>query len=596
MKKQIRKAALLAAAMMVSGSAFAVELLIESFENNLDPAAWAQVSPSAQTHNATNGPIPTYVSTNVTEGLLAGQFSINWNILTPTAAGSNPHVSGGPFTFWSMRNNIGTPANFPNSLIPNTGGSIIKADIFNPSTTDTYKVAFIVQDNGGTGALERGPFVDLPPNTSTAYAWAMGVDTTTGWVTGNGTLDGGSSRIKSLLVYTETQPTASPLLLGIDNIRVDTPQADLTPPATPNIVSVKQGTNPGELIVKWETVADVDTAGYRVYVAADSNFTAPIQNRLSFPGTPTATVNSPSATETTLTGLTPDTNVYVRVTAFDTATPVQNESASDIALGANLATDGAVPTNLVVLDYNRYTPTDGDFFTNGYFHGIVYWAQSLAVLPRHFTSARSSAIDSGNVTLNPAGVVFWSTGRDGELVADQTITAASQTAISALLGGGGSILVTGSAIGEDLTTNGDVADQAFYANVLKAGVLGSDNAAVSTIDADLSSFPTVGAFATGTDVFNVAAGSIADSEVLTASGSTAALTYTSVTTGSAALLSGNNVVYLGFPFETVRDAATQTGGAGLIAARAKRTGLLTDALNYLDAAPQLDATNWSLYE
>lgn len=594
MRNRIITAVAGAVALLSASQVFAVDQLIEGFENNLDPAGWQQVSPAPQNSNSTNATIPAYVATHVTEGAAAGSFIQTW-VLPGVAASSNPYVPADGLTFWSMRNNIATPANFAVNTFPNTG-SVVKADIFNTSLTDTVQVAFYVQDNAGSGALERGPFVSCPPNTSTAYQWTLGTDPTTAGliaISGDGVLDGATSRIKGFFCYTNVVPTAA-VTLEIDNIRVDA-QLDITAPAIPAIRSVAQGPNPGELVVSWAGVADVDLAGYKVYVAQDANFGTPVGNRLSFPGTPTATIANPLATSTTLTGLTPDTNYYIRVTAYDNATPSFNESISDIVLGANLKTDGSTPEDLVVLDYDRYALTAPEITVDGYYHGIVYWAQALSANTRHFQSCRAAAVDSAAVALNPAlGIVYWATERDGDLVADQTLSTASEAAISAFLTGGGDLLLTGTSIGEDLTTNGDAGDQTFYANVLKA-TLTNENVAQAGIDADLTNFPTVGAFATGTDVFNVAAGSYANNEALTATGSAVgALVYTGVAAGNAAILDSNALIYFGFAFETVRDT---TASVSPTAAATSRAALIDDSIAYLEALPPSQAqNNWSMYE
>lgn len=600
MRNRIITAVAGAVALLSASQVFAVEQVIEGFENSADPARWQQVSPApGQIRNATNtnvdpGAPPTYlIGTHVTEGLNSGQFPIAWTLPGADPATANVFISGGPTFYWAMRNNITTPANLSNNSLPNAS-AILRADVFNNSA-DTVKFALYVQDSAGTGGLERGPFVDLPPNASTTYQWDFATQPATGWVTGNGTLDGSNSVLKGFFVYTETAPTATPLLLDVDNIRVDA-QLDLTAPAAPVVVSAKQGAAPGEVIVTWIAGSEPDLAGYKIYLAADSDFGSVIGNRFTYPSTPTATVTNPAATTVTLTGVPTETNVYIKVNAYDNATPSSNESLSDVILGVNLAADGSTPEDLVVLDLDAYPVTDGNFTTNGYLHGIVYWAQSLSAQTRNFQSCRANAITSANVALSSAtGVVYWTTGRDGEATADQTLTSANETAISSFLTGGGNLLLTGTSLGEDLTTNGDPADQTFYSSVLKAA-LANENTAQSGVDADVTNFPTAGGFFTATEAFNVAAGSNLNNEALTAQGSAVgALTYTGITPGNAAILDSNSLVYFGFAFETVRDVAGASSAFG--AARDKRTALLTDAVAYLTALPPSQAqNNWSIYE
>lgn len=597
MKRSIVCSITTAALLLGAADAVAVESLIEGFENTADPGGWRQVSPApGQIRNATNSgsPVPTYVTTHATEGVNAGQFDINWISPGTDPGTANALIPGGTTFYWAMRCDLGSAAGLPNSTIPNSS-AVLKADIFN-NGPNAVQVAFYVADNAGSGGLERGPFQNIPAGATTTYQWTMGVDPVVAFVTGDSVLNGTNSLLRGFFVYTETDPATTLQQLDVDNIRIDA-QSDLTAPAVPTILSVKQGTNPGDLDVAWSAVADGDLAGYYVYLAQDTDFGSTITNRFTFPSTPAATVG-PTVTSTTLTGLSPDTNYYVRVTAFDNATPVSNESLSDIALGARLLTSGAAPDVQVVLDYDRYPPTDGNFAIFAYFHGIVYWGQSLAALGKHYVTCRAAAVESGSVVLDTTSgsVTIWSTNRDGEATADQTLTEANQTKINDFLTGGGDLLIAGTSLGEDLSTNGSVADQTFYSNVLKA-TLTNENSAVGTFDLDVTNFPTVTALATSGEVFNSAGGSNTDNEVVTAGGgATGALAYTGVTPGNAAILNGNALVYLAFAFETVRDTTTTTTFGPAVTAR---TNLLTDALNYLAVEPPppaADATGWTKYE
>jgi hypothetical protein len=153
-------------------------------------------------------------------------------------------------------------------------------------------------------------------------------------------------------------------------------------------------------------------------------------------------------------------------------------------------------------------------------------------------------------------------------------------------------MISGTALGEDLQTNGSTAGKAFYANILKASLV-SDNVAVNEISAGGSlTFPSCGTFQTGTNIYNYAAGATLDNEGLSANGSSAAMTYTGAS-GNACVYWGEKVVYFGFAWETVRDNATTT----FAAARAKRTAILSDTIDYLLAPPPTSAKNiWSIYE
>jgi len=576
-KKMILKTLAGVAVLAAASNAMAVETLIESFENDpTDTANWQQVSSPNQTVNFTNNnaATPTFVTSHVTHGSKAGQFPLGW-VIPGAAATGNLFVPGAlPLLHWGARNNLAAPAALPNGATFPVAGSILKADVFNNSTTDTYQFALIVID-GAT--LKRGPFVSLPPNAATAYAWDLPNQAPTiiySAAAAVSTFANANVTLRGFAIYTETVPVSTSSI-DLDNIRVDTPQSDLTAPPVPQIVSIKQGAAIGDLVVTWDAVSAPDLASYKVYLATDADFTG---NRFNFSATPAATVTAP-ATTTTLTGVAVDTNVYIKITAMDNAAPTPNESNSDITLCARLASDGSAPVDTVVLDYDRHTYADTEFLQNGYFHGSAYWAQSLGAqtTPRTFQSCRPSAI-GGSVTLNPsAGIVYWTTNRDGETVIDQTLSAASVTALTTYVNAGGDLLLTGTSLGEDLTApNGDVADNAFYADVLKATLTAADNAGTA-IDAD-ANFPSVANLAVGTDVFNVGAGSSINNEQVGAgAGGTGVFGYAGAQ--SAGVISANDVIYLGFPFEAIRDSSN---AANFVAARTLRTAFLADSITYLE--------------
>lgn len=567
-------------------SAQAADTIIEGFETGNTGNITDAGSPTPQTHNKSVTNTFAVGTSNPTEGAQSLSITMNWNQgVAAIDAASNPHVASGPLKFWSFRANTSGAAYV---TIPNP--SILRADFFNNSTSP-IQVCLYVQD--GAGQLERGPFKTLAANSATTYEWNMNTEPATGWVTGNGTLTG-SLILRSFVFYTETEPLTATMVVDVDNIRIVDAQSDLTAPAAPKLLSVAQGPNPGDLVVTWAANSEVDMDKYNVYLMADSAFGAAITNRFDFPAVPAGSANHP-ATSLTLTGVTTEEPVYIRLTAVDNATPIANESLSAVCLGARLKADGSEPSDLVVLDLDRYAPTEAMFNQNGYAHMIVYNARALDSYGRYFNSCLSDAVDSAAVSL-PVGadnVVVWSNGWDGNAVVDETLTELSIAAIEGLLDGGGNLMISGLALGADLTApNGSAVDQAFFANYLKATLV-NDNAAATNITTG-GPF-SVSDIATSTDVFNVAAGATTDIEAIGSAGALTAMTYTpAIPGGFGAAYDANKMVYLAFPFEMVRDPATP---AGFNAAQTKRAELMATILDYLVGAPPLAAgSSWNLYE
>lgn len=598
MKKNILRMAVIAVMAAGAMSAKAADTVIEGFENNADPAGWQQVSTTAQTVNCTNqsaANTPVFGTAHVTEGVASGTFTIAWNIASPVSTATNYYVTADAnTTYWACRTNLSLPAGLANNTIPHN--SKLRADVFNNSTTDTIQFALYVID--GASTLERGPLVPLPPNTATVYEWDMSaVGSTTGWVNGNGDIPG-SSNLRGFLAYTNSSaPPTGNTVLDVDNIRIVDAQSDLVAPATPKLLSAKQGPAVGEVVLTWAAVADADLAGYRVTQMTDADFGTATTNRFAYPATG---IDVPGVgTTTTLTGVPVDQTVYFRVQAYDNATPSRNESGTDTILGVRLAADGSAPKDLVVLDYNGVASTDPNFAINGYLHGIVYWGQALSAqtTPRTFASARSEAVDSGAVTLTrPAGgVVHWATNRDGESVVGETLSAASLTALDTYLGAGGDLFITGTAIAKDAIANTAVpAAATFLNNRLKVSALALDNAADGVINANAAVAEFTSSFGTSADGFNVAAGTATSNDVLTVgAGASSPYAYATQTAGSPAAVSGNSVVFFGFSFETIRDT---TAGTSFSAAATKRAAVLGEVVSYLSSTgPTNAAETWSLY-
>jgi hypothetical protein len=566
----------------ISGSAYAADIVVEGFENSADPGGWQAVSPSPQTLNATNDAVPVYVAAHVTEGAQAGQFTTTWTV--PGAdGGSNAYLPGGVGTYWAVRYNVAAPAAFP--TIPNI--SVLRVDVFN-NTPDTIQFALCVRDSGGAGGLERSPFKPLAPNSSTSYEWNMSTEAPTSFVTGNGVLDGSSSVLRGMFVYTETQPTQTNFSIDVDNLRIIGAQSDLTAPAAPRILAAEQGSAPGKLRVRWAANTEPDLAQYRVYLGTDANFGVPIGNRLALPSTPAAIVTAP-ATQTEVDA--PTTGpVYVRVTARDNASPSPNESFPQIALGANLKADGSAPEDTVILDLDRWVPGDPSFEVDGYSHAIVYNSQAEATNGRYFQSYAAIGLTSGILTMpSPSanGVVIWANGIDGA-TASESLSSQNVTNLTNFANGNGNLLISGIGLGRDLSTNGDAADQAFYANILKA-TLAVPGTSVNAIVSSTAPFDAVGTLETGADVFNLAGFATTSNEAMTAqAGASAAMDYNPAAAGQACVYYGNKVVFLGFGFESVRDNANPT----FAGAAAKRATLMNAAVQYLLGAPVAD---WQLY-
>lgn len=558
--------------------------IIESFEDTSDPASWQAITSATvqqpnygQTLNATvTGPVPVFVSAS---GNTVGRFTATWSDAPTTA--TNPYEVGGTTAYRAVRYNINAPSSLPNNAIPTSTGHL-EADVTNNSA-DTVQVALVV-DSTESSQFERGPLLQIPGNSSATYVWDFATSAPVGYVTGDGHFSGAIQRLKSLLVYSPTAaPTTSATLsLDVDNIRqvsVD----DITAPQTPEPLTL-QGVSTGTVILQWSPSPDSDVAWYRIYRSDDSHFGVPVANHLTFPNDPETTVPA-SQHSVTLNGLPAGQNIYFALTAVDSAVP-PNESGLSMALGVNLSANGHLQKNLIVLDNDAILPGQPGFFSQGYAHAVVYTAQAFAALNRPFDSVTADAIVNHLASLSPdpQGIVAWSNLQDG-ITPGSSISPAAQVAISDYLSAAGNLIVSGSAVAQDLGTSTTVLQTLFKTQ------LQSSNIGVASIDpaGPLSSAPN---FSTTLNPMNnaVAYATSANDGLLPVDGSISLATYSGVAASSAIAATGyrGSLVFLGFAFET---AGSQ---AGPVASAVVRQNLMDAMITYL--LGQSSAADWQLFD
>jgi hypothetical protein len=593
---------LTAAAVSASASVSpAATVVIEGFETE-DLADWrATSSPSTQVLNSTNpttANTPIFQSANgVTQGTKAGDFITTWTVSSP-ASGTNITNPADGATFWQIRYNINAPGNLP--AIQSADG-ILEANFTNPNAYP-ISVALVVDDSSGA-QLERGPLLTVPANGTLAYIWNFATTPPAGWATHSAnpsTFNDPTVRLKTMLVYTATQPTSDQFHLYVDNIRNTNAQGDTTPPAIVKVTSAVQGPAPGQMTVNWVPNTEPDLVAYKVYVGSDANFGAPTYNRLSLPSaTLAATVPAPASSATVT--VPTDANVYVRVTAVDNATPVPNETPVNYAaLGVRLRPNGAAVQDRIVLDLDRNAPGTTPYSDEGYNHAIVYNGRALADLGRYYDSAFSTAVDTGAVTLapNPQGMVIWSNMLDGTSTSSVAMTTQSVAALTTFYNADGNLLISGAGLAEDLAYRGP-SQQTFLANILKA-TLALPSALTGNVT-PLSLFSSAGALFVNGSVFTrqVGFGTTSSDVVNPTGGALPIAQYTDVvptSTGYAGVANANRVVYLAFGFESITDPAATN--AETTQSAPKRQAVMAAAVDYLlnNVTPSTAAKDWTLFE
>lgn len=274
----------------------------------------------------------------------------------------------------------------------------------------------------------------------------------------------------------------------------------------------------------------------------------------------------------TLTNLTAGASIYFRVCA----TNAGGESLNSAVAGVRVAVAGKAADVLVVDGFKRndafLTPTRYLGYNLGgnvamvrphminAFDYIKEHGTALAAAGRSFDYADADTVTASML----AGYekVVWILGEEG--TADQTFSAAEQTAVSAYLNQGGRLFVSGSEIGYDLGRSASAAaSKTFLTNLLR-----------TTYQADNSNTNQVTGTSTGIlngvslqfNITNWAASTytVGYPDVLGASsGATVAAVYgTSAGGSNGAIIQYSNdtyrVVVMGFPFETITTPSQRT--------------------------------------
>jgi len=195
---------------------------------------------------------------------------------------------------------------------------------------------------------------------------------------------------------------------------------------------------------------------------------------------------------------------------------------------------------------------------------VIQHGEAIAAAGRYFDSCANEAVEDGDVDLTDYHAAYWNLGR--ESTADETFSAAEQTAISNFLAAGNCLFASGTEIGWDLQDSGTPADQAFCSNVLRtAFVTAGDDAGTGFVSTKSS-----GIFdGLGTLTFDYAGTGTTYKasypDILKVAGSPASVTAlvygaSSAGTNVAALACDDayRLIVMGFPFETIHSAAVRS--------------------------------------
>jgi len=346
---------------------------------------------------------------------------------------------------------------------------------------------------------------------------------------------------------------------------------DLTyPPEPPTHLQVKTDA-PGVLRVTWEAPPHGAPQGdaadsYRVYLSLDGRS---FDDGVEVQGT-----------EALVEGLSGYDAVFVRVTSVNAG----GESFPAPVLGAVpspaetriLFVDGFDRQDRTMLLYRDAGGSIGEVVHMDLEHMnrhdfSVEHLRALADLGLPADSADSAVVAEGMA--DDYLLVVWGAGNEG--TEDESFSDAEQAWVEQHVAGGGRLFVSGAEIGWDLYERGGESDIAFYADTLLAA-LAADDADTYQVEPEPSGiFAGIGplAFDDGSEE----AYDVRYPDVLDVLGAGEPVMYYDGDAGLPAALAGPDLVYLGFPFET-------------ILGEAERLAVMWDAIAYL--IPDYEPPEW----
>jgi hypothetical protein len=289
--------------------------------------------------------------------------------------------------------------------------------------------------------------------------------------------------------------------------------------------------------------ADTLVTHYNIYVSTNgSTFNSPLQLLKS---------------ALVLTGLTPNTVYYVKLSAFDSNTGQTSGISSLLAASTSSQPDS------VLLVYGFDRSVTGNTYNYVIQHGMAFNNNGKV-----FSSATHQAISSHLIALNNYAIADYILGEESTV--NQTFSDTEQVVFSAYLNQGGHLFTSGSEIAWDLDHSGTTADKSFFNNYLKAsyindspGGLVSTYYSAYTASCPSSIYPAADSilFDNGThgtynvgypDVVSAVNGGVADIHYKTATTDLAGIHYAGVFPGGTKV---GKMVYLCFPFETIYPSA-----------------------------------------
>ncbi len=343
--------------------------------------------------------------------------------------------------------------------------------------------------------------------------------------------------------------------------RINKTDIDLIPPSQTNFSAIVSDTT-NKITLHWEQNPTPDLKGHRLFFSFNNSSWTLRENE--------------NALTSNVTSRTYDYNmnkdIYFRIFPVDNS-PNTNVGIQSDVYGIRI--NSGRPKILIVDGFTRTTGS----YKQAYHDFVFYYSTSFN---SDFESASSKAVESELVNLSKYDAVIWFVG--DESISDETLNDNEQNILRQYLRNGGKLFINGSEIGYDLDANGSASDKDFYYNFLRAKFREDNSGSLSVIGESGTQFQGLN-FNYGLVSQGAPYNEDYPDAIDTLNGSKILLRYANNKIAGIGFkglvpdgIKSCNLVYLGFPFETIVNSQA-------------RKDLMTAILNYFDLTSSVDADN-----
>jgi len=330
-------------------------------------------------------------------------------------------------------------------------------------------------------------------------------------------------------------------------VNITTTDIDLIPPGQANLKFIRQDST-GYFTIGWRQPTDPDLKGYRLFYSQSASGFALRDNENVLKNTVTQkTYNFPLGNA-----------LYLKINSVDSAATPNLGIQSDV-YGVRMKNDGK--KILIVDGFNRYA--GGGSWGYPYHDFIIRYSDAFQY---SYESAHNSEIENGNINLSNFQVVFWMLGDESSV--DETFSDTEKSRIANYLDNGGKLFVSGSEVAYDLegTASSTPSDLQFLRNYLKAKYVADNSNSRIVAGLPNTVFTSLSNVVFGLTAYGSPYVEDYPDVIDSANGSIPILIYNTNTTAGVAYTGSfanpnktGQVIYLGFPFETIGDAVQRTG-------------------------------------